>query len=305
MSSDLNPLEKFSTPDLLAEIARRMGVLSPAQLPNKLCRPVIISGPSGVGKGTLVDMLIKQFPNDFGFSVSHTTRQPRPGETEGVHYHYTTRDRFLDDVKKGNFLEYAEVHGNLYGTNVSAVSDIRNSRRVPLIEIDVQGCMQIFKKKPFDAQYVFVTPPSLTDLEARLRDRSTRRDQLERPGQRDRGLIFDEHDAGERRLGQLLDIAPQRNREEYERRNDTDFAHAIPGSFAVAVGAKVRRGQRLARVGNSGNSSEPHLHFQLMNAPRLFRAQSLPAKCADGMVDGTKRALAWPDQGERVKPIGP
>jgi len=83
------------------------------------------------------------------------------------------------------------------------------------------------------------------------------------------------------------------------------FAHAIPGSFAVAVGAKVRRGQRLARVGNSGNSSEPHLHFQLMNAPRLFRAQSLPAKFADVMVDGTKRALAWPDQGERVKPIGP
>jgi len=176
MSSDLNPLEKFSTPDLLAEIARRMGVLSPAQLPNKLCRPVIISGPSGVGKGTLVDMLIKQFPNDFGFSVSHTTRQPRPGETEGVHYHYTTRDRFLDDVKKGNFLEYAEVHGNLYGTNVSAVSDIRNSRRVPLIEIDVQGCMQIFKKKPFDAQYVFVTPPSLTDLEARLRKRGSEKE---------------------------------------------------------------------------------------------------------------------------------
>jgi len=84
---------------------------------NDPLRPVIFAGPSGVGKGTLIEMLMKQFPNDqFGFSVSHTTRAPRDGEVDGVHYHFTTVENIQNDIKAGKFIEYAEVHGRYYGT---------------------------------------------------------------------------------------------------------------------------------------------------------------------------------------------
>lgn len=80
-------------------------------------RPVVFCGPSGVGKGTLIEMLMKRFPNDqFGFSVSHTTRQPREGEVDGVHYNYTTVEKIKTDIAEGKFIEYAEVHGKYYGT---------------------------------------------------------------------------------------------------------------------------------------------------------------------------------------------
>ena len=80
-------------------------------------RPVVFCGPSGVGKGTLIEMLMKRFPNDqFGFSVSHTTRQPREGEVDGVHYHYTTVEKIKEEINEGKFIEYAEVHGKYYGT---------------------------------------------------------------------------------------------------------------------------------------------------------------------------------------------
>ena len=80
-------------------------------------RPVVFCGPSGVGKGTLIDMLMKRFPNDqFGFSVSHTTRGPREGEQDGVHYNFTTVEAMKADIAAGKFIEYAEVHGRFYGT---------------------------------------------------------------------------------------------------------------------------------------------------------------------------------------------
>lgn len=80
-------------------------------------RPVVFCGPSGVGKGTLIEMLMKRFPNDqFGFSVSHTTRKPRDGEVDGVHYHFTTVDKMKKEINDGKFIEYAKVHGNYYGT---------------------------------------------------------------------------------------------------------------------------------------------------------------------------------------------
>jgi guanylate kinase len=82
-----------------------------------LPRPVVFCGPSGVGKGTLIDMLMKRFPNDqFGFSVSHTTRKPREGEVNGVHYHFTTVEAMKKDIADGKFIEHANVHGNYYGT---------------------------------------------------------------------------------------------------------------------------------------------------------------------------------------------
>ena len=80
-------------------------------------RPVVFSGPSGVGKGTLIDMLMKQFPNEqFGFSVSHTTRKPRDGEEDGVHYNFSTVENMREEISDGKFIEHAEVHGNFYGT---------------------------------------------------------------------------------------------------------------------------------------------------------------------------------------------
>jgi guanylate kinase len=80
-------------------------------------RPVVICGPSGVGKGTLIELLMKQFPNDqFGFSVSHTTRKPREGEVDGVHYNFSTVEKIKQEIAEGKFIEHAEVHGNYYGT---------------------------------------------------------------------------------------------------------------------------------------------------------------------------------------------
>lgn len=80
-------------------------------------RPVVFTGPSGVGKGTLIDMLMKRFQNDqFGFSVSHTTRNPREGEMNGVHYNFTSVDRMKNEIDEGKFIEHAQVHGNYYGT---------------------------------------------------------------------------------------------------------------------------------------------------------------------------------------------
>lgn len=79
-------------------------------------RPVVFCGPSGVGKGTLIDMLFKKYPNSFGFSVSHTTRPPRPAEVDGTHYHFTSVEQIQKEIAEGKFIEYAEVHGKYYGT---------------------------------------------------------------------------------------------------------------------------------------------------------------------------------------------
>lgn len=96
-------------------------------------RPIVISGPSGVGKGTLINMLMKEFPTMFGFSVSHTTRAPRVKEENGVHYHFTNRDVMEEEIKAGKFLEYASVHGNLYGTSIEAVEAVADSGKVYIL----------------------------------------------------------------------------------------------------------------------------------------------------------------------------
>lgn len=93
-------------------------------------KPIVISGPSGVGKGTLIAMLMKEFPSMFGFSVSHTTRAPRNMEKDGVHYHFTEKSIMEKDIKEGKFLEFANVHGNLYGTSVEAVEQVSDAGKV-------------------------------------------------------------------------------------------------------------------------------------------------------------------------------
>lgn len=139
-------------------------------------RAVVIAGPSGVGKGTLIDKLRKEFPKLFGFSVSHTSRAPRPGEKDGVHYHFTTPDAILADVEKGKFIEHAQVHGRHYGTSIAAVESVRQQGRICILDIDVQGCRSA-RAKQLDATFVFVAPPSIEQLEQRLRGRATEDEQ--------------------------------------------------------------------------------------------------------------------------------
>mmetsp|Transcript_33328 Transcript_33328/g.55962 ORF Transcript_33328/g.55962 Transcript_33328/m.55962 type:complete len:281 (+) Transcript_33328:78-920(+) len=134
--------------------------------------PVVIAGPSGVGKGTLIGKLMSKFPSVFGFSVSHTTRSPREGEENGVHYNFVTKAEFEEAVEKGDFIEYAKVHTNYYGTSVMAGEKVRAAGKVCILDIDIQG-VQSVKKSSLDAKYVFIKPPSMLDLEERLKGRGT------------------------------------------------------------------------------------------------------------------------------------
>ncbi|XP_057661335.1 uncharacterized protein LOC130896933 isoform X3 [Diorhabda carinulata] len=135
-------------------------------------RPLIICGPSGVGKSTLVAKILEEYPEKFGFSVSHTTRKPRPGEKDGVHYHFTTVEKMKNAIADGNFIESAVFSGNMYGTSKMAVQEIANNGKVCILDIDVQGVKQI-KCTDLNAWSIFVKPPSLDALKERLLSRKT------------------------------------------------------------------------------------------------------------------------------------
>ncbi|XP_022151654.1 guanylate kinase 2-like [Momordica charantia] len=135
-------------------------------------KPIVVSGPSGVGKGTLISMLMKEFPSLFGFSVSHTTRAPRKMEKDGLHYHFTERSVMEKDIKEGKFLEFASVHGNLYGTSVEAVEVVADAGKRCILDIDVQGARSV-RASSLDAIFIFISPPSMAELEKRLRARGT------------------------------------------------------------------------------------------------------------------------------------
>lgn len=140
---------------------------------------LVICGPSGVGKGTLIQKLM-QDSDQFGFSVSHTTRSPRPGEENGVHYYFSTKEQVGKEIAEGKFLEYAEVHGNLYGTSVQAVQTVLQTGKVCVLDIDVQGARQV-RKSALKAIFVFIAPPSLEELEKRLVGRNTEtKEQIEK-----------------------------------------------------------------------------------------------------------------------------
>lgn len=137
--------------------------------------PLVVCGPSGVGKGTIIGKFLSE-SNAFGFSVSHTTRDPRPGEINGVHYHFTSKPLMQSLLDEDYFLESAEVHGNLYGTSWQALHDLQQSGKKCLLDIDVQG-VQRLKKLPsrenWKPRYIFIAPPSAEILEERLRGRGT------------------------------------------------------------------------------------------------------------------------------------
>ncbi|KAI4992153.1 hypothetical protein ZWY2020_046645 [Hordeum vulgare] len=190
------------------------GVLGVAQ------KPVVISGPSGVGKGTLIAKLMKEYPSKFGFSVSHTTRSPRVKEIDGVHYHFAGRSKMEQDISEGEFLEFAHVHGNLYGTSIEAVESVTDEGKRCILDIDVQGARSV-RASSLEAVFIFVCPPSFEELEQRLRARGTETeeqiqkrlrnaraelDQSNSPGLFDHLLVNDDLEACYENLKKLLSL---------------------------------------------------------------------------------------------------
>ncbi|PYI18798.1 guanylate kinase [Aspergillus japonicus CBS 114.51] len=135
-------------------------------------RPVVVSGPSGTGKSTLLKRLFADYPNTFGFSISHTTRSPRAGEQDGREYYFTTKEDFLDLVSKHGFIEHAQFGGNHYGTSVQAVKNIAEQGRICILDIEMEGVKQV-KRTDLNARFLFLAPPSVEELERRLRGRNT------------------------------------------------------------------------------------------------------------------------------------
>jgi len=133
--------------------------------------PIVVSAPSGTGKTTVCRAVVAPDPK-LEFSVSHTTRTPRPGEREGVDYHFVDEETFLRLVQGGRFVEHAEYNGKLYGTSHEAIDEPLARGHDVLLEIDVQGAAQIRERRG-DARFVFLVPPSLAVLEERLRGRGT------------------------------------------------------------------------------------------------------------------------------------
>ncbi|KAF6734096.1 Guanylate kinase [Oryzias melastigma] len=135
-------------------------------------RPVVFSGPSGAGKSTLLKKLMSEYDSVFGFSVSHTTRKPRPGEQNGIDYHFVSREEMQAGINNGDFIENAEFSGNLYGTSKAAVQAVQAKNLICILDIDMQGVKNI-KQTDLNPMYISIQPPSLEVLEERLRGRKT------------------------------------------------------------------------------------------------------------------------------------
>lgn len=136
---------------------------------------IVVSGPSGSGKGTVLQKLL-QSDSNIVCSVSATTRKPREGEIEGLHYHFVSKEQFQQYIQSGEMLEHAVYNGNDYGTPLRAVEESRQKGLDVVLEIEVQGAFAVKKKCP-DAVFIFIMPPALTELERRLRNRATETDQ--------------------------------------------------------------------------------------------------------------------------------
>ncbi|MFC5541305.1 MAG: guanylate kinase [Bacilli bacterium] len=138
---------------------------------------IVLSGPSGVGKGTVRKELFKQPDTNYEYSISITTRPPREGEVDGVDYFFKTREEFERMIEEEKLLEYAEFVGNYYGTPLDYVNETLDAGRDVFLEIEVQGAAQIREKVP-EALFIFLAPPSLSELERRLIERGTESEEI-------------------------------------------------------------------------------------------------------------------------------
>ena len=133
---------------------------------------IIFTGPSGVGKGTMLADFFKRVDNKIVYSISNTTRSPRDGEINGMHYFFISKEEFEQMINQNQFLEYACYSGNYYGTNKKFVEEKISEGKSVLLEIELQGALQVMEKCP-EAVTIFIKPPSFEELEKRLRGRHT------------------------------------------------------------------------------------------------------------------------------------
>ncbi len=185
---------------------------------------IILSGPAGTGKSTLIDRLLAAKTWPMRLSVSATTRPPRPGEIDGVHYHFWTRERFERERDQGGFLEWAEVHGNLYGTPAGEVAPHRALGYGVILDIDTQGWAQVKRLCP-DAVSIFIRTSSPAEYERRLRRRGTETEEqiqrrlraaaaeLTRAAEYDHQVINDDLEAAVAALKAIVGPLFERNRD--------------------------------------------------------------------------------------------
>jgi guanylate kinase len=178
---------------------------------------VIISGPSGVGKSTICAQLVRRLDNVY-LNISTTTRQIRAGEQNGREYWFVSRDEFEKQIKAGSFLEYAEVFGNLYGTGKDKILQALGQGRTVLLEIDVQGALQVKRLYP-EAKLIFILPPKQTELQKRINGRG-----------RD-----DERDIEKRLAGAGIEIAAAWQYYKYMVIND-DLEQAVQEIMEIITG---------------------------------------------------------------------
>ncbi len=133
---------------------------------------LVLSGPSGAGKSTIINAASEEI-GEYYFSISTTTREPRIGEEDGVDYFFVSKENFEEDIKAGNFLEYAQVHGNYYGTSLKPVKEALLQGKLVIFDIDIQGHRLVRAKMDDITTSAFITPPTLHELERRLRARCT------------------------------------------------------------------------------------------------------------------------------------
>jgi guanylate kinase len=182
---------------------------------------IVISGPSGVGKDTVIKRLLELDPN-LRYSVSYTTRSPRPGEVDGVNYHFVSRAEFERLVREDAFLEHATYDGNLYGTPIAQLTDVRASGHDIVLKIDVQGAEQVRKRAP-DALRIFLAPPSMNELLRRrtqrhsesARDQDSRQriaeDEMALANHFDHVVVNDDLERAAREILDIIDSARQRH----------------------------------------------------------------------------------------------
>lgn len=180
----------------------------------------VISAPSGAGKTTLCQKL-REVVSDLEFSVSYTTRKPRAGEIDGVHYIFVDEDEFREMIAEGEFVEWAQVHGNFYGTSRRRIEDTINEGFDMLLDIDVQGGRQIKEHFP-DSILIFVLPPSMDELRKRLT-----------------GRMSDPEDVIKKRLKNAIDEIREYKNYDYVIINDA-FDDALEEMVAIIIAERVR-----------------------------------------------------------------